>query len=251
MAPPLAAAASARNLALVEEGRRLVALATGQGIAARMLGGAAILCHCPQALDQGGYRAIADLDLIVAAGTQRPVASLLVAAGYQPETRFNALHGHSRMLFYGPLSQVDILVGNFSMCHTIKLGPRLGLDEPTLTPTDLLLTKLQIVQLNAKDAEDIAALVREHPVQPGPVAAGGDAIDLAYLGRLVAGDWGLWRTLTGTLGRLRDEGYEPALASQLDQIGQHLHHVPKTSRFRMRARAGDRIPWYKEPDEVR
>jgi hypothetical protein len=251
MAPPLAAEASTRNLALVEEGRRLVGLAAGQGIVARMLGGTAILSHCPQVLETGGYRAIADLDLIVAAGTQRRVAGLFATAGYEPETRFNALHGHSRMLFYGPLGQVDILVGNFSMCHTIKLDQRLGLDDPTLTPTDLLLTKLQIVQLNAKDAEDIAVLVREHPVQAGPVAAGGDAIDLAYLGGLVAGDWGLWRTLTGTLGRLRGEAHEAALAAKLGQLDEHLHQVPKTSRFRMRARAGDRIPWFKEPDEVR
>jgi len=249
MMPPLDAAACTRNLGLVEEGRRLVALAERQGVVARLLGGAAILIHCPQALAAGGYREIADLDLVVAAGSQRRLADLLVAEGYEPEPRFNALHGHSRMLFYGPLSQLDILVGNFSMCHMIKLGKRLGLDDPTLTVTDLLLTKLQIVELNSKDAWDLAALLSEHEVMAEPPAT--DSIDLSYLGGLVSDDWGLWRTLTGTMARLREEKYERSVTEKLDAIDDHLRRVPKTSRHKLRARVGDRVTWFKEPDEVR
>lgn len=245
---PLDRAVRTRNLGLVQEGRRLVGLASGQGIIARLLGGAAILFHCPDALAAGGYREIADLDLVVASGAQRRLASMLVAAGYEPEPRFNALHGHSRMLFYGPLSQLDILVGDFSMCHTIKLGARLLLDEPTLSVTDLLLTKLQIVQLNSKDAQDLAVLLREHAVEAGPDAA--DAIELAYLGRLVADDWGLWRTVTGTLQRLREEDYDAPVGHKIDAIDDHIRSVPKSSRHKLRARVGDRIPWFKEPDEV-
>lgn len=249
MMPSLDTAASARNLRLVEEGRRLVDLAAAEGIVARLLGGAAILMHCPLALAAGGYREIADLDLVVAAGSQRRLAQLLAAQGYEPESRFNALHGHSRMLFYGPLSQLDILVGNFSMCHTIKLGMRLGLDDPTLTVTDLLLTKLQIVELNSKDALDVAVLLREHEVAASP--AGADSIDLSYLGGLVSDDWGLWRTITGTAGRLRQEAYEGPVTERLDAIEDHLRSVPKTSRHKMRARVGERVSWFKEPDEVR
>ena len=245
---PLDSAVRGQNLRLVEEGRRLVGLASGQGLVARLLGGAAILSHCPDALAAGGYREIADLDLVVASGAQRRLASMLAAAGYEPEPRFNALHGHSRMLFYGPLSQLDILVGNFSMCHTIKLGDRLQLDEPTLSVTDLLLTKLQIVQLNSKDAQDLVVLLREHPVEAGPDAV--DAIELTYLGRLVADDWGLWRTITGTLQRLREEDYDPSVGHKIDAIDDHLRSVPKSSRHKLRGRVGDRIPWFKEPDEV-
>lgn len=249
MMPSLDTAAAARNLRLVEEGRRLVDAAAAEGITARLLGGVAILTHCPQALAAGGYREVADLDLVVAAGSQRRLAQLLVAQGYEPESRFNALHGHSRMLFYGPLSQLDILVGNFSMCHTIKLGMRLELDWPTLSVTDLLLTKLQIVELNSKDALDVAVLLREHEVAVGPAAA--DAIDLSYLGSLVSDDWGLWRTITGTAGRLRQEGYEDPVPERLDAIEDHLRSVPKTSRHKLRARVGERVSWFKEPDEVR
>ena len=237
-----------RNLGLVEEGRRLVSVASGHGIVARLLGGAAILAHCPEALAAGGYREIADLDLVVAPGAQNRLASMLTAAGYEPELRFNALHGHSRMVFYGPLSQLDILVGNFSMCHTIKLGDRLALDEPTLPVTDLLLTKLQIVQLTSKDIQDLVSLLLEHPVTAQPNVC--DTIDVAYLGSLVADDWGLWRTITGTLQRLRQGNHGIPLQESLDAIEEYLRFVPKTRRHKVRARLGERIPWFNEPDEV-
>jgi hypothetical protein len=248
MMPALDSGVCSRNLGLVEEARRLVGAASGQGIVARLLGGAAILAHCPDALAAGGYREIADLDLVVAPGAQNRLASMLSAAGYEPEPRFNALHGHSRMLFYGPRSQLDVLVGNFSMCHTIKLGDRLALDEPTLPVTDLLLTKLQIVQLNSKDIQDLVILLLEHPVTSEPDPC--DAIDLAYLGSLVADDWGLWRTITGTLQRLREETYRIPVREKLNTIEDYLRGVPKTSRHKLRARVGERIPWFKEPDEV-
>jgi hypothetical protein len=38
---------------------------------------------------------------------------------------------------------------------------------------------------------------------------------------------------------------------RLDVIEDHLRSVPKTSRHKMRARVGERVSWFKEPDEVR
>ena len=66
--------------------------------------------------------------------------------------------------------------------------------------------------------------------------------------RLVADDWGLWRTATGTLDRvaeLRPDVAEPAL-----QLRRALDEAPKGRKFRMRARVGERVRWYEPPDEV-
>src|SRR5574341_88307 len=104
-----------RNLALLEEGRRLVELGAGAGVTVRLLGGVAVLAHCPSALGAGGIREIADLDVVVGAGQGRALARLLTNAGYRPEQRFNALHGQRRMLFHGPLGQLDVLVGTFEI----------------------------------------------------------------------------------------------------------------------------------------
>ncbi len=79
----------------------------------------------------------------------------------------------------------------------IELAQRLPLDSPTIPATDLLLTKLQ-VELTEKDASDLAELLSYHALGSGP----GDHVDVPYLEGLVADDWGLWRTITGTLVRL-------------------------------------------------
>jgi hypothetical protein len=239
-------ATATRNLALLREGQRLVEAGARSGLTVRLLGGVGILAHCPTVLGQGGIRAVADVDVVVGNGQGRAFGQLLRDGGYRPEARFNALHGDRRMVFHGPLGQLDVLVGTFQMCHTIRLGPRLTLDRPTITVSDLLLTKLQIVELNEKDARDVLALLGEHEVG----RAEGDAVNLDYLDELTAADWGLWRTVTGTLAGLRGMTEDGAVHARIDAIVTSLHHAPKTVRFKLRARVGERVPWYVLPDEV-
>jgi hypothetical protein len=234
-----------RNLDLLEEGRRLVEGARAEGITLRLIGGVAVMAHCPGVLAAGGSRPIADVDAVVGPRQGRALSGYLLSAGYEPEPRFNALHGHQRMLFHGPHGPLDVLVGVFEMCHRIDLSDRLHLDDPTVTVTDLLLTKLQVVELNEKDARDALDLLAEHDL----ARAEGDAVNLDYLDSLVGGDWGLWRTITGTLERLRELA-EPEPRARIDEVRRSLIEVPKTRRWKLRARVGERVRWYVLPDEV-
>lgn len=240
------ASVAARNRQLLDEGVAIAKRARSEGIEARLLGGLGILHHNADLLARGGSRAINDIDLIVPAGQHRLIARLLVAAGYAPEERFNALNGHRRMVFHGADWDLDVLVGVFEMCHRIELSNRFELDFPTLTVTDLLLTKLQIVKLNAKDAGDIVDLVAAHPLGEGP----GDQVDLAHLRELVRHDWGLWRTITGTIETVVATGPSAAVAERLGELLAALHDAPKSTRWKLRARVGDRVGWYVLPDEV-
>jgi hypothetical protein len=241
----LDAGTARRNLDLLEEGRRLAEGARAEGITLRLIGGVAVMAHCPGVLAAGGSRPIADVDAVVGSRQGRALSRFLRSAGYEPEPRFNALHGHKRMLFHGPHGPLDVLVGVFEMCHRIDLSDRLHLDDPTVTVTDLLLTKLQVVELNEKDARDALDLLAEHDL----ARAEGDAVNLDYLDSLVGGDWGLWRTITGTLERLRELA-EPDTRARIDEVRRSLIEVPKTRRWKLRARVGERVRWYVLPDEV-
>lgn len=236
-----------RNLELLEEGRKLVAAAEARGITMRLLGGVAVLAHGHGSLPEGGVREIADIDAAVAARQSRALAALLTGEGYAPESRFNALNGHRRMLFYGPLGQIDVLVGTFEMCHRFQLTPRLRLEHPTLTVSDLLLTKLQIVELNEKDARDALVLIGEHELGRKE----GDLINLDYLDSMTRGDWGLWRTITGTLERLKEHADGHKVDRKIAEISRSLEEAPKTWRWKARGRLGERVRWYVLPDEVR
>jgi hypothetical protein len=229
---------------LVEEGVAVVTAAGERGAVVRLLGGAGVILHCKSTVAEGVHREIGDLDAATTRRHAKGVAASLLARGYTPETRFNALHGERRMIFHGPAGKLDLFVDVFEMCHRIDLAARLELDDPTLTASDLLLTKLQVVELNAKDASDAALLLREHELASGD----GDWIDVDYLGRLAGDDWGLWRTATLTLARLAE--LEPDVADQANALRAALEDAPKTRRFRLRARVGERKRWYEIPDEV-
>jgi hypothetical protein len=228
------------SLDLIEEGVALVEAAAADGLVLRLVGGAAIVLH------SGGnsHRQLGDLDTVVRQADARPLAATLGGRGYEPEARFNALHGDRRQIFHGPNGKLDVFVEVFEMCHRIELGSRLPLDSPTLPVSDLLLTKLQVVELNAKDAEDAAVLLQAHELGHGE----GDQVNLDYMAGLAADDWGLWRTLTGTLERL--EEIQPEVADKARELRYALDETPKTRRFRLRARVGERKRWYELPDEV-
>lgn len=242
----LGEAVAARNQALLAEAITVTDRARADGIDARLLGGLGILHHDKELRTHGGSRRINDIDLIVPSGQHRPIAHLLVERGYSPEERFNALNGHRRMVFHGSQWDLDVLVGTFEMCHRIDMSRRVALDYPTLPVSDLLLTKLQIVKLNAKDAGDIVDLVAAHSLGEGP----GDQIDVAYLRDLVRDDWGLWRTVTGTLKTVAATGPPSVVGDRVRELLEALYDAPKSTRWKLRARVGDRVAWYVLPDEV-
>jgi hypothetical protein len=229
---------------LIEEGIGLASAADGAGLRLRLLGGVGVVAHCPGVLGGKPHREIADIDVAVPRRDARAISGFLEGRGYTANKRFNALHGDTRMIFYGPAGKLDVFVGAFSMCHALELGQRLELDSPALTATDLLLTKLQIVELNAKDAHDASVLLTEHPLEPGD----GDHIDVAYVARLTSDDWGLWRTVTATLNRLAD--LYPAVAGRCRELRSAIDAAPKTRRFKLRARIGERVTWYELPEET-
>jgi hypothetical protein len=224
-------------------GQRLIDDLRDRGVTARLLGGVGVSLHCRGAAGTDPHREIGDLDAVVSKADARALAKALPELGYAAEARFNAMHGGHRLIFHGPTGKLDVFVEAFRMCHELRLGDRLDLDYPTITVSDLLITKLQIVELNAKDVQDASLLLAEHDLGEGP----GDHIDVKYLSRLVGHDWGLWRTTIGTLETLAQRG--AAGRATAERLRTVLREAPKSRAFRLRARVGERVQWYDLPDD--
>ena len=105
------------------------------------------------------------------------------------------MQGDRRLYFYDTENgrQVDVFIDSIRMSHVIDLRDRLDHDGPCASPSDLLLSKLQIFEVNRKDLVDLTALLLDHPV----AGNGDEAIDAAYIARLTADDWGLYRDAAG------------------------------------------------------
>jgi hypothetical protein len=239
---------------VVAEGERLLDKAKAEGVPLRLLGGVAIKLRAGGELAPAFSRTYADIDFVTAKKGVRATSEFFRAEGYEPHVAFNSLHGGERLLFFDTENdrQVDVFVGTFSMCHKIPLEDRLEVDPVSIPLAELLLTKLQVVQLNEKDVRDALALLHDHPVGDGD----GETLNAARVAELCAADWGLWRTITQNLAACRsfadtyDVPDRERLDQRLDVLLDRIEREPKSRAWRLRARIGDRKRWYELPEEV-
>ena len=133
------------------------------GLRLRLLGGLGVRVLCPDFPPR--LRAGQDMDLACGSKGRRDVVAYLEKSGCVPDKAFNSLNGDRQMYFTAPSGRpVDVMVDRLVMCHTLDFRPSFGNSSLTLDPADLLLSKLQIFELNAKDARDITHLLSGVPV---------------------------------------------------------------------------------------
>ena len=243
---------------MVAAGRGLVATAATASIPVRLIGGVAIWVRASPAARAALGRDYPDIDLVAHKRQSRALRTVLEDGGYQPERVFNATHGARRLLYHSPDGrwQVDVFLDTFEMSHTLDLGARLDTEPETLPATELLLTKLQIAEVNAKDISDTAMLLWDH--EPVPGADGPRRLNLAQLALVCGADWGLYTTVTDNLAAcssqlgqfVADESAQATIQARIETIRKGLDAAPKTLAWRMRAKVGRRVRWYELPEEV-
>ena len=241
---------------MVEEAVRVAERAREEDVDLRLLGGVAIKVRATEVLQPAFEREYADLDWITPKGKSSKAQKFFESLGYAPQTRFNALYGRERLLYFDEQHdrQVDVLVGTFRMCHEIPFGERMTLEPLTVPLAELLLTKLQIIELNEKDVRDSLALLYDHPVGEED----GDSVNGAHIAALCAADWGLWRTITANLEALKDhlqrydlpDADKERIRERIEALQGRIDDEPKGFGWKMRAKIGDRKRWYDLPEEV-
>ena len=239
---------------ITDEGERLAIAARDEGLPLVLLGGVAVWLRCPSARRAPLARDYGDADFIGRSRDRKAITAFMEEHGYEPDRMFNALHGATRLNFQEPERDrpIDVLLDRFAMCHELDLAERLGGGELTLPLADLLLTKLQVVRLNEKDVLDLFALLADHGFGPGD-------IDLDRVLAVSHGDWGFEHTIHGTLRTLREripasglpDDVRRRIGTRADELDAALEAAPKSARWRVRARVGERLRWYEEPEEAR
>jgi hypothetical protein len=241
---------------LLHTAQGLVDSATEQGIALRLLGGLAIRFLCPNLPHR--TRPAQDLDFASLSSTRRQLTDHLAELGYAADRNFNALYGNKQLYFQHSETglAIDVMVDKVEMCHTLPFADRLTKLPYTLDPMDLLLSKLQIVELNEKDVHDCLRLLVTFPLADSDAP---DVMDLRIFRDLMGEDWGWWRTVTFNLDKVAAfvrSGERPDLAGPQDAnaalatLTQTAEDAPKSRRWRLRARVGERKRWYETPEET-
>lgn len=220
----------------------------------RLLGGIAVAVRCSSARPGGPLaRSYSDMDLVTTQRDGPILTRVLRDLGYAPAEQFNALHGRKRMIFEDPEGlHVDVFLDEFEMCHRLDLRKSVAKGTMTLSLAELLLTKLQVAELNEKDVSDAAALLLDHEL-----GSGEDEIDSTFVTAVLSNDWGWWRTVSHNLNAIPGHvQLLPLSEQQVDQVARQASDVvalveraPKSVRWRMRAKVGDRAAWREEPEE--
>jgi hypothetical protein len=246
----------------IEEGIRLVDEAARSEIPLRLLGGVAIRIHCLEFIDFAkklmrlgeGQQEYTDLDFMSYVGFRKNKMKVFFEEmGYEkrPTTMSSAatqrqIYFHPKGWFYVDVFFDKLLAAN----HPLDFRGRLELDSPTITPTDLLLEKLQIVFPDRKDVKDLLLLLRAHEIS---LQEERNTINARFIATTLASDWGFWYTVTtnlngmhqydGTVQGLTDEDKQD-LDTKVSRLQQAIENQPKSTGWKMRSVMGTKKKWY-------
>lgn len=225
----------------------------------RLIGALAFRTHCPQYghLQDKLGRKFTDIDFASYPRFVREIRRVLSGLGYQEDKQVTQLFGDRRMLFHDPAfgRHVDVFFNSLDFCHKVDFTGRLEVEQFTLPLAELLLEKMQIVQINEKDLIDSIMLLREHPV-------GGtdkETVNGELIARILGNDWGFWRTVTGNLkllGQMLDhydgltDEDRGIVRGRIRELEARIESAPKTLLWKARARIGEKVKWYKDVEEL-
>jgi hypothetical protein len=248
------------NLEFVDEALRLVRDAEAEGIRLRILGSIAYRLQCPNNLHlfQDTKRVLTDVDFAAERKQNRAIRQFLMARGYVPDEGIYMASEGARHAYLHPDTglNVDVFADELYFCHRIPLKDRLDLDNPTISTTDLLLEKMQIVEINLKDFKDTVVLMLEHPLSSQE--AGPKSIDVGYITDMMRQDWGFYYTFTTNLKRVPDyfgefpsiqENQRLLVRDRVNALLEAIEATPKSLGWKIRSKIGTRSLWYQEVSE--
>ena len=239
--------------------KRIIKASDEAGILLRVIGSLAFQIHCSEYgyIQEAMGRAYTDIDFAGYSKQSQEIKALMTDLGYTERREVFIYSEGERSIFDNSDVgiYVDVFYEKLDFCHAIYWADRLEVDSPTIPLAEMLLEKMQIVQINEKDVIDTIMLLLEHPL--GDIDA--ETINIKRIAELCSTDWGLWRTTTMNLDKVRQlaHGYEQLkdenkayVESQVASALERIEQEPKSLAWRLRARVGDRVKWYKEVDEV-
>jgi len=225
------------------------------GVLARTLGSIAFHTHCPKfgQLQFTKGNAYTDIDLAAYKRDSNQIREIMKMLGYTENREIFVLSEAQRALFYGTKIEayVNVFYEKLDFCHVIPLANRLHIDTPTIPLAELLLEKMQIVRISEKDLICSLMLLLEHPLGPTDE----ETINIKYIARLCAQDWGLWHTTTINLNKVNQfaQQYEAltsdqksTIETQVKDILLRLYTEPKPMAWKVRDHLGERAKWYKD-----
>jgi len=146
------------------------------------------------------------------------------------------------------VDHVDLFMDVMRMDHDLDVRDRLLVDDYAISPADAFIGKLQIGRLNAKDAHDVIALLKDVPLRQVDDET---SVCVPYVAETCAGDWGLCQdvlvNIDAVLRMVDDydltEEEAARVYGRLAALREAIEAEEKSVGWRLRARVGKRVAW--------
>ena len=244
--------------AYLEEARRLTDEAQKQGLILRVMGPIALHYYFPDyvelysRMERLGERVFTDIDYASYGKQRGKLVPFFENQGYELEKRAAMISGGTRLIFFSDhIPMIDVFFDKLDYNHPIDYRGRLEHHPHCVALADLMLQKLQIVQINDKDLKDAMLLFLAAPLGETDE----NAINVKYIAKLFAEDWGFYYTATSNLKKIKDamagvkaltDDQRALITEKVDQFIDIIERVPKSGKWKSRAKAGTNKPWYQE-----
>jgi hypothetical protein len=244
--------------AYLDEARHLTDEAQRQGMILRVMGPIALHFYFPEYTDlyrrmeRLGERVFTDIDYAAYGKHRGKLVPFFESQQYELEKRAAMISGGERHIFFSAnIPMIDVFYDKLNYNHPIDYRGRLEIHPYCVSLTDLLLQKLQIVQINDKDLKDAMLLLLAAKV--GEEDKG--MINAKYVAKIMSNDWGFYYTSTLNLKKVKDaaDGVKAltnenraAICAQADLIIQYIEEAPKSFGWKLRANTGTKKIWYNE-----
>lgn len=242
----------------LEEARQLTEEAQKQGMLLRVMGPIALHFYFPEYVDlyrrmeRLGERVFTDIDYASYGKFRNKMVPFFEQQNYSLEKRAAMVSGGTRLIFFGGrVPMIDVFYDRLDYNHPIEYKERLEIHPFCVSLTDLLLQKLQIVQINDKDLKDAMLLLLAARIGESDDGM----INAKYVAKLFSEDWGFYYTSTINLERVctavdgvkaLDDAQRARIREQAALLSKYIEDAPKSWGWRNRARVGTKKLWYKE-----
>jgi len=246
---------AAHQVNFVDEAVRIVREAEKQRVILRMMGATAIRLHCPSftRLHRDLGREISDIDFVGYNKQTSKISKVFESLNYATRPLSYSFVQAGRLIFTENRTggHADVFLNRLEMCHTIDYTQRLEIDNPTVPLAELLLQKMQIVQISEKDVIDTIVLLREHEIGDGDT----EMVNAAYIAKLLSNDWGFYYTVTTNLQKVKslvvdfrvlDNQDKQVVTEKIGRTVSLIEAEPKNRSWNARAKVGTKKKWYKD-----
>ncbi|MCL4483282.1 MAG: hypothetical protein M1445_11870 [Bacteroidetes bacterium] len=224
------------------------------------------------------YKAPRDIDFISTIRNKTVIERLFSELGYAKDNRFESIPGIKRSIFFSDDIKIDVFYDGFDFNHFINLTlrhsefiknnnamsnvERINTNGLTIPLTELLLQKLQIVNLGMNDIASAWWLLKDTKINNELSAHLDDGINLPLLKYYTSKDWGFYITVESNLKHMQSviqmaigkvslkEQTQNDVWKKLDTIRIELLNTKKTMKWKVRAIIGTSARWYNEVDDI-